>query len=402
MLLTLLALNILLLMLLFSNTSIKTAVSSMLPWGTGLDVVYESVDVPYIIYIPSGAPHKEIEKQLYDTAISLSKSMPQQTLQLYGISTSSSQQAFETYPLRNDTLKEQAFVIAEYNSAIDSSVRIRFLHPEFSADKTYKADKAEIGVKHASPSDTSANIVGANLVRTALQTYIEQNGASPTSLDKLVGDFPSNYLSFIPIEAFSMSNNVSHTYTGSGGWVYNQHAEDVSQMFYPNTPDYKPDLHLITLPYFPIEIIIDKAEMMLYLINGPYLLEHKPVGLGKANATPEGSFRVLERVLEPLGETVHSFGIAGLGLGEIAIHGTSDESSIQAFKSLGCIRVSNEDMLDIFDTTPLGAAVHIVDDRLMGNAIETEKQSIGNLQHIIPDNLPQHTQTTDQIFYWAG
>jgi len=46
----------------------------------------------------------------------------------------------------------------------------------------------------------------------------------------------------------------------------------------------------------------------------------------------------------------------------IYIHGTADERSIGTPSSHGCIRMRNEDVIELFDRTPVGALVVIFDN----------------------------------------
>jgi lipoprotein-anchoring transpeptidase ErfK/SrfK len=55
-------------------------------------------------------------------------------------------------------------------------------------------------------------------------------------------------------------------------------------------------------------------------------------------------------------------GAAALGLdhGNYAIHGTNNPASIGGFVSHGCIRMQNDDVMDLFARAPVGAEVYVL------------------------------------------
>jgi lipoprotein-anchoring transpeptidase ErfK/SrfK len=52
--------------------------------------------------------------------------------------------------------------------------------------------------------------------------------------------------------------------------------------------------------------------------------------------------------------------VLGLDRGNYAIHGTNDPSSIGGYVSHGCIRMHNEDILDLYRRVPIGANVYVL------------------------------------------
>ncbi|MGD6966656.1 L,D-transpeptidase [Rossellomorea vietnamensis] len=367
-------------MLFWKADSIRMAASQLKDWGTGMEVVYETEDVPYVFYIPAGTSTQEVEESLYNKAISLGSQLSNKTLLLYGVSTTDSGLSLETLPLKSDGIKDKAFVLAEYNSALDQPVKIRFLNKQNQVEDPY-----------------SYTYISTNLLRTALNSYIEEIGEPPAELGDLAGSYPNNYLSFIPKELHLFSNGISPSFTGEGGWVYNKKAETIEQMLYPNIMDSSSE-GAIHIPFAPVEVVIDKSTFNLLVKSSPYTMMNKPVGLGKNSSTPEGTFIIQNRVLDPQGKKPDMFGAAGLGMGEYAIHGTSDEHSIGKEKSLGCIRMLNEDVLALFDIVPKGASVTIVDELPdQANSINIEKVDL-----LSPEEKPLSTQLADEIFDWAG
>jgi len=64
----------------------------------------------------------------------------------------------------------------------------------------------------------------------------------------------------------------------------------------------------------------------------------------------------------PGGSPRNPMGEAALGLdrGNYAIHGTNDPSSIGHFVSHGCIRMYNQDIVDLYSRVRIGTAVYVL------------------------------------------
>ncbi|UJF35865.1 L,D-transpeptidase [Paenibacillus hexagrammi] len=163
--------------------------------------------------------------------------------------------------------------------------------------------------------------------------------------------------------------------------------------FYANVPGGQNE------PFEPLYVEISKSTHRLMLMNGSEIMWDKAVGLGKEGSTPEGDFIVKERVLDPLGSKPGVYGSAGLGLGSFAIHGTNDPSSIGVDLSKGCIRMSNEDVRQLYNFVPKGTKVHIAANSSQGSP---ESQTV-NLQQLLPNTLPQLDETpVHTVFHWLG
>ncbi|MBP1995293.1 L,D-transpeptidase family protein [Paenibacillus eucommiae] len=378
MIIALLLLNMILLSLYFSADSISKIVSKVMPWGIGKDVTYEAVDIPYVMYFPNGTATNKIESALHEKAIKLGADQPKSNILIYGVAAAMPELQDKTLPLTDNSLKTKAFVIAEYNSFIDNAVKIRFLHVDF-------------------PKERPLSAFSTNLVRTALQTYMEDHGEPPESISLLLQDYPNNYLSFLPLESRSHSNAVRADYDGKGGWVYNDTSSELSSMFYPNV-----ELEA-GLPYEPVQIQIVKSDHSLRLMSGTSLIMEKKVGLGAGDQTPEADFVVEERVLKPLGSKPGIFGAAGLGLGNIAIHGTNNEGSIGKNLSLGCVRLLDQDMDELYTWVPMGAKVHIVDEDKNRGSIHSLPGGSHSISEIIPNKLALIEESAGtKVFEWLG
>ncbi len=119
-----------------------------------------------------------------------------------------------------------------------------------------------------------------------------------------------------------------------------------------------------------MSILVDKDEFrMTVYLNGFYLKEYH-VGIGQHDFTPAGDFTVGERIEKPkwgpyeyghpkniLGDywlTLDNSKYPGLG-----IHGTTEPNSIGTKSSLGCIRMYNKDVSDVYIMIPKGSKVTI-------------------------------------------
>jgi lipoprotein-anchoring transpeptidase ErfK/SrfK len=52
--------------------------------------------------------------------------------------------------------------------------------------------------------------------------------------------------------------------------------------------------------------------------------------------------------------------VLGLNRGNYAIHGTNNPGSIGHFVSHGCIRMFNEDIMDLYQRASVGTAVYVL------------------------------------------
>lgn len=374
LLLVLLILNVILVLVFTGDHAISRTISKMKIWSAGTQVTYESVDKPFILYLSPEMSHAEIEKKLHAQALVLAKEIPKATILLYGIVTEDNVDKGKTMLLTNEDDIRRAMVIATYQPEADALVHIRFLNAEFEEHQPLSA-------------------IGANLVRTALASYQDDVGQAPARIDELLQDYPLNYLSFIPIEAVSGSNEIQSAFKGDGGWVFNPEAADIAHMFYANVVGGD------EVPYEPVHLEVNQRAYQLQLVSGSHLLWDKEIGLGANGSTPDGVYRVIERVQQPKGKRSQSYGDAGLGLGSIALHGTYDESSIGESKSLGCIRLTNDDIQQLFPFVPRGAEVRILSSERTPDRVSPMSQ----MSKLIPTSLPQHSESAgNTIFHWLG
>ncbi len=133
--------------------------------------------------------------------------------------------------------------------------------------------------------------------------------------------------------------------------------------------------------YPPGEILISQSARRLYLILDAQTAIAYPVAVAKRGKEWSGPARILGKYVEPAwsppdsvkrdhpelpdvipgGSPHNPMGARAITLdrNEIAIHGTTQamRASIGTAASYGCIRMLNEDVIDLFDRVTVGAPV---------------------------------------------
>lgn len=105
-------------------------------------------------------------------------------------------------------------------------------------------------------------------------------------------------------------------------------------------------------------IIVDLSDFQLHLLDGDIVVRTFPVAIGKmATQTPPGNYTIVNKQPNPGGP----FGAYWLGLSKphYGIHGTNDPSSIGRSVSHGCIRMYNEDVVELASLVPVHTRVTI-------------------------------------------
>ena len=127
--------------------------------------------------------------------------------------------------------------------------------------------------------------------------------------------------------------------------------------------------------YAPGSIIVSTSQRMLYFVLPGERAVRYPVGVGRAGLAWHGHARIARKDLRPAwtrepgrsevipsGSPRNPMGAAAMGLdrGNYAIHGTNDPGSIGGYVSHGCIRMHNQDVLDLYYRAPVGTNVYVV------------------------------------------
>jgi lipoprotein-anchoring transpeptidase ErfK/SrfK len=129
----------------------------------------------------------------------------------------------------------------------------------------------------------------------------------------------------------------------------------------------------------PGTIVVKTSERRLYYSYGDGRAIRYPVGVGRKGKTWAGESYINGKYVRPAwsppeeirraqpnlpdvipsGSPSNPMGAAAMTLagGEYAIHGTNSPKSIGGYVSYGCIRMYNEDIVDLFDRVQLGTPV---------------------------------------------
>jgi lipoprotein-anchoring transpeptidase ErfK/SrfK len=134
-------------------------------------------------------------------------------------------------------------------------------------------------------------------------------------------------------------------------------------------------------PYGPGTIVISQSARKLFLVTGPDSAIAYPVAVAKHGKEWSGFAKVDGKYVEPAwsppesvkrdhpelpdlipgGSPHNPMGARAITLDrdEVAIHGTTMamRASVGTAASYGCIRMLNEDVIDLFDRVSVGAAV---------------------------------------------
>lgn len=126
---------------------------------------------------------------------------------------------------------------------------------------------------------------------------------------------------------------------------------------------------ILVKPGVLITINLDKRK--LYFSSPGVLTRIYPVAIGKPSTpTPLGNWTIVQKAMNPGGP----FGVRWMRLsvpwGGYGIHGTNNPKSIGKAVSHGCIRMYNQDVIEVYDKTPLGTPVHIIGKAYAGRILK--------------------------------
>ncbi|GJD57735.1 L,D-transpeptidase [Methylobacterium dankookense] len=129
-------------------------------------------------------------------------------------------------------------------------------------------------------------------------------------------------------------------------------------------------------------VVVSVSERRLYLVNGDGTAIRYPVAVGKPGKQWFGTAAIDGKYVRPAwsppwevkrdnprlpnliagGAPGNPMGAAALTLsgGQYAIHGTNRPSSIGTWASYGCIRMYNQDVVDLYERVDVGTPVTLV------------------------------------------
>ena len=134
--------------------------------------------------------------------------------------------------------------------------------------------------------------------------------------------------------------------------------------------------------YAPGTIVVSTSARRLHLVQANGEVLTYPVGVGRAGRTWTGTGYIRGKYIRPAwsppaairrvkpelpdvvpaGSPKNPMGAAAmvLSVDQYAIHGTNNPSSIGGFVSFGCIRMYNEDVLDLYKRVKVGTRVVVL------------------------------------------
>jgi lipoprotein-anchoring transpeptidase ErfK/SrfK len=128
----------------------------------------------------------------------------------------------------------------------------------------------------------------------------------------------------------------------------------------------------LAIPDGPFAAVIDRSAFTITISLHGEPVKQYAIATGRDGSTPAGEFEVRSRVENPewtspegdffkAGDPANPLGARWLGFGEggYGIHGTTDPSSIGRMASRGCVRLNNDDVLEVYDFLTLGSKVTI-------------------------------------------
>ena len=120
-------------------------------------------------------------------------------------------------------------------------------------------------------------------------------------------------------------------------------------------------------------VIVDKSQNILTLKGDDRILKTYRVATGINNCTPVGSFKIVNKVVDPVwyahdavvpaGSPKNILGTRWLGISQpgYGIHGSTDPTSIGRQSTAGCVRMHNKDVEELYAIVPVGTEVVIRD-----------------------------------------
>lgn len=120
-------------------------------------------------------------------------------------------------------------------------------------------------------------------------------------------------------------------------------------------------------------VLVDKSQNLLTLKSNGEVLRTYRVATGKENITPVGTFKVINKLVNPdwshegkvipFGDPQNILGTRWLGFNVpgYGIHGTSQPESIGKQATAGCVRMLNNEVEELYSILPVGTEVTIID-----------------------------------------
>lgn len=239
-------------------------------------------------------------------------------------------------------------------------------------------------------------------LRNALYRTYQRTGELPQQLSDLAQPYPANSLPTIPqlfVPPKKPGDSKSDALPGEARYID-----------FPYHPDalradnaWKSMSNVLPLPFYPepaiplepMQVIVHQKMYTLQVMSGPHLLRQYPIGIGKEERTPEGYFSILQKISQPRSVT-NAYGTRGMVFTSAshAIHGTNKPESIGQSVSLGCIRMHNADVEELYSFASPGTEV-IISDKPQPKLVWQNPS-----RFYLPTD--QDEETPDIIYHWLN
>jgi len=221
------------------------------------------------------------------------------------------------------------------------------------------------------PQSIERSAHSAIVVDPALDAPVASSAAAPSSTGPVIG--LENYFRSLDaanaeiyvVKAGDNLTNISKRYGVTVGQIM-----AASGLRDPNKLQVGMNLKIMKDKW---SVLVDKATYTLYLKAGEKTVKNYKVGLGKGDSTPAGSFKIVNRLenptwyhdgkVAPYGDPTNPLGTRWLGfdLKSYGLHGTIEPASIGKSESLGCVRMLNADVEELYGLLPVGTPVTIIE-----------------------------------------
>ncbi|MEE8360396.1 MAG: L,D-transpeptidase family protein [Candidatus Omnitrophota bacterium] len=121
------------------------------------------------------------------------------------------------------------------------------------------------------------------------------------------------------------------------------------------------------------KVLVDYSDNILFLKSGDEVIKRYVVATGLSNLTPIGAFKIINKLKDPVwykagaivpsGSPENILGSRWLGISVAGygIHGTTEPETLGSHVTAGCVRMSRDDVEELYDILPIGTEVVIVD-----------------------------------------
>lgn len=132
----------------------------------------------------------------------------------------------------------------------------------------------------------------------------------------------------------------------------------------------KTDDEVKTAQQNPYSISIDIEKRILTLTRNNQLERTYPVAVGRPQTpTPTGNWKITQKTVDPGGPFGARWMRLDIPWGGYGIHGTNAPESIGTAASRGCVRMYNEDVIQLYDIVPLYTPVRISGPLITGRIL---------------------------------